>query len=194
MNRRTPTAARITAFSAAALALGACSADGGSEDAGDGAEARGSYDIDPATGETRAQYTGDDGTTTTLRSGEKVPVALPAGFTIYPEARVTNNTRVEQGAGQLVLVTPRTGRMHQIRAHLSHIGRPILGDGYYGGEMRLAGKPVPRLMLHALSLKGPHPDGGALYVDAPPPADFRIAAEGVGASLTEALANLPDPE
>lgn len=105
MNRRTPTAARITAFSAAALALGACSADGGSEDAEDGAEARGSYDIDPATGETRAEYTGDDGTTTTLRSGEKVPVALPAGFTIYPEARVTNNTRVEQGAGQLVLVT-----------------------------------------------------------------------------------------
>ena len=39
-----------------------------------------------------------------MRSGEKVPVALPAGFAVYPGASVTNNTRVEQADGLLVLL------------------------------------------------------------------------------------------
>ncbi len=59
--------------------------------AGAGAEPRVSYDIDARTGETSARHTDGDGTTTTMRSGEKVPVALPAGFAVYPGASVTNN-------------------------------------------------------------------------------------------------------
>ena len=39
-----------------------------------------------------------------MRSGERVPVALPAGFKLYPGARITNNTRVDQADGQLVLI------------------------------------------------------------------------------------------
>ncbi len=65
---------------------------------------RGSYDIDSETGETRATYRNDDGTTTTMRSGEAVPVDLPAGFELYPAATVTNNTRVEQPDGAMVLL------------------------------------------------------------------------------------------
>ena len=65
---------------------------------------RGSYDFDDETGETRATYRNDDGTTTTMRSGEAVPVDLPAGFELYPAATVTNNTRVEQPDGAMVLL------------------------------------------------------------------------------------------
>ena len=104
---RSPPAARLAAFTAAALAVGACGgeAESAGENGGDGAEPRGSYDIDAETGETRARHTGDDGTVTTMHSGERVPVELPAGFALYPGARVTNNTRVEQAAGVLVLLT-----------------------------------------------------------------------------------------
>ena len=102
-----PHAARLAAFSAAALALSGCGGDAEDTEgasAGDGAEPRGSYDIDARTGETSARHTDGDGTTTTMRSGEKVPVALPAGFAVYPGASVTNNTRVEQADGLLVLL------------------------------------------------------------------------------------------
>ena len=73
---RSPPAARLAAFTAAALAVGACGgeAENAGENGGDGAEPRGSYDIDAETGETRARHTGDDGTVTTMRSGERVPV------------------------------------------------------------------------------------------------------------------------
>jgi 23S rRNA-/tRNA-specific pseudouridylate synthase len=37
----------------------------------------------------------------------------------------------------LLLVTPITGRMHQIRAHLSHIGHPLDGDGRYALKLKL---------------------------------------------------------
>ncbi|MDR1912691.1 MAG: RluA family pseudouridine synthase [Helicobacteraceae bacterium] len=48
-----------------------------------------------------------------------------------------------EGKRTLLEVTIVTGRSHQIRVHLSHIGSPILGDLNYGG------KPYKRLMLHA---------------------------------------------
>ncbi len=44
-------------------------------------------------------------------------------------------------------LTPTTGRTHQLRVHLSHIGHPIIGDILYGGE------PADRLYLHAKSLE-----------------------------------------
>jgi tRNA pseudouridine32 synthase / 23S rRNA pseudouridine746 synthase len=50
-----------------------------------------------------------------------------------------------------VLVRPLTGRTHQIRAHLSHAGAPILGDEAYGGP------PADRLYLHAWAVRLPWP-------------------------------------
>lgn len=98
--------ARLTAFATAAIALSACGSDASEADSTAEAEreTRGTYDIDAATGETRAEYTDDDGTTTTMRSGERVPVELPPGFSVYPGATVVNNTRVEQADGLLVLL------------------------------------------------------------------------------------------
>ena len=72
----------------------------------------------------------------------------------------------------LLELSPRTGRMHQLRVHLASIGRPIAGDARYGGVLALAGAPVPRLMLHACALAFPHPAGGERRIVAPLPDDM----------------------
>ena len=74
--------------------------------------------------------------------------------------------------GALVELEPLTGRMHQLRVHMAHIGRPLIGDVRYGGALTVAGRAAPRLMLHAARLSFPHPDGGVKTVEAPAPADF----------------------
>ncbi len=51
-----------------------------------------------------------------------------------------------QGNKSLVSLCPRTGRTHQLRVHLQHLGTPILGDRVYG-------KPATRLYLHAYKLE-----------------------------------------
>jgi tRNA pseudouridine32 synthase/23S rRNA pseudouridine746 synthase len=80
----------------------------------------------------------------------------------------------------LLELSPRTGRMHQLRVHLASIGRPIAGDPRYGGALALYGQPVARLMLHAAALVFPHPAGGETRIEAPPPADFAALAARIG--------------
>jgi tRNA pseudouridine32 synthase/23S rRNA pseudouridine746 synthase len=82
--------------------------------------------------------------------------------------------------GALVELQPFTGRMHQLRVHMAHIGRPLIGDVRYGGALTAAGQGAPRLMLHAASLRFPHPDGGERTVSADPPEDFRSLARAMG--------------
>jgi 23S rRNA pseudouridine955/2504/2580 synthase len=73
----------------------------------------------------------------------------------------------------LVALRPRTGRTHQLRAHLAAIHCPILGDGKYGGPAsRVEGAPSSRLHLHARALRLPAPDGRLVAIEAPPPAIF----------------------
>jgi 23S rRNA pseudouridine1911/1915/1917 synthase len=65
--------------------------------------------------------------------------------------------------GHYVVARIHTGRTHQIRVHLAHLGRPILGDVLYGGA------PSDRLWLHAWRLGLKHPVTGAdLRLEAPP--------------------------
>jgi 23S rRNA pseudouridine955/2504/2580 synthase len=71
-----------------------------------------------------------------------------------------------------VALNPVTGRTHQLRAHMTAIGTPILGDGKYGGA---AAHPAGiadarRLHLHARALALPLPKGGVRRVIAPLPA------------------------
>jgi len=67
----------------------------------------------------------------------------------------------------LVELSPRTGRMHQLRVHMASLGRPIAGDPRYGGALVIAGVAIPRLMLHSSALSFPHPGGGERRVEAP---------------------------
>lgn len=98
------------------------------------------------------------------------------------EASTAYRTLSANTAGALVELQPETGRMHQLRAHLAALGRPIAGDGKYGGLFTLAGASVPRLMLHAASLDIPHPAGGRLTLRAPPPGEFSALLAVLGLS------------
>jgi len=77
----------------------------------------------------------------------------------------------------LLRVNPATGRRHQIRVHLYHIGHPILGDLRYGERARQ--ERYPRLMLHALALEFALPSGERVTVEAPPPPSFEKVIAGL---------------
>lgn len=77
----------------------------------------------------------------------------------------------ERAPGATLLeVRPETGRRHQIRAHLYHIGHPILGDARYGDAATAAA--CRRLMLHALSVEFVTRDGLTPGARAEPPPSF----------------------
>jgi 23S rRNA pseudouridine1911/1915/1917 synthase len=68
----------------------------------------------------------------------------------------------------LLEVMPLTGRTHQIRVHLAHLGHPVLGDFMYG-----RGDLAPRMALHAAKISFEHPETGKpLTVEAPLPEDL----------------------
>ncbi len=71
----------------------------------------------------------------------------------------------------------KTGRTHQIRVHLSHLGFPIAGDDKYGDFARnreLMKLGLKRMFLHAQSIAFNHPlTGEALQISAPLPADLQ---------------------
>lgn len=75
----------------------------------------------------------------------------------------------------LLRVRIETGRTHQIRVHLSHIGLPIVGDMLYGRRSLDAMIPdcPKRQMLHATKFAFDHPrDGRRMEFSVPPPADM----------------------
>ena len=84
----------------------------------------------------------------------------------------------------LLAVQLETGRTHQIRVHLGHIGHPVVGDPTYGGRRRLVAAASPplntalaafrRQALHAHKLAFEHPASGhEVAFEAPLPADFQ---------------------
>jgi 23S rRNA pseudouridine1911/1915/1917 synthase len=75
----------------------------------------------------------------------------------------------------LVECTLHTGRTHQIRVHLKHLGHPLLGDQLYGGK---TGPDYPRQMLHAAKLGFFHPRNSRwMEFESPVPADFELKPE-----------------
>jgi 23S rRNA pseudouridine1911/1915/1917 synthase len=92
-------------------------------------------------------------------------------FVVAPhgDPAVTSVVRRASARGvTLVQCRLQTGRTHQVRVHLAHVGFPVLGDRLYGGT-----GDAPRPMLHAAWLALPHPRNGApTRIEAPLPADF----------------------
>jgi 23S rRNA pseudouridine1911/1915/1917 synthase len=111
-------------------------------------------------------------------------------------AQTTAHVVARFGTVDLLRVELATGRTHQIRVHLSHVGHPIVGDPVYGGggSRRISGagrrsaraieQVTPRQTLHAAMLGFRHPMSGAeMKLTSEWPADLSAtlvrAAEGV---------------
>ena len=110
------------------------------------------------------------------RKGLDIMQVAPSG----QAARTRYRTLAAANGAALLELRPETGRMHQLRAHLAHIGAPIAGDGKYGGLYRIGAVEISGLMLHALRLDLPHPEAGRITLEAPPPAAFAAAAHSLG--------------
>ena len=80
------------------------------------------------------------------------------------------------GAYSLLQAQLKTGRTHQIRVHLAHLGFPIVGDDKYGDfelNKRLAKQGMKRMFLHAWKLAFVHPlTGDRLKLEAPLPPEL----------------------
>ena len=117
---------------------------------------------------------------------------------VFPEGdrgkhAVTHYDTIEQlGAVSIVKCVLETGRTHQIRVHMRHIGHPLFSDARYGGDQVLRGVPsatykafvqgcfdiCPRQALHARTLGFRHPvTGEEMDFSAPIPADMQALFE-----------------
>jgi 23S rRNA pseudouridine1911/1915/1917 synthase len=144
------------------------------------------------------------------------PTVIEAPIARHPQDRkrmtVTAGGRVARtdafvvgrfGVADLLRLELHTGRTHQIRVHLEHLGHPIVGDPVYagGGSRRISGPPrraaealeraTPRQALHAAALAFRHPASGEpLDFHSEWPSDLRPALLALGG---EDLVARPDP-
>jgi 23S rRNA pseudouridine955/2504/2580 synthase len=113
---------------------------------------------------------------------------------------VTYYAVVETAAHQLAWLSlkPVTGRTHQLRAHMAHIGHPIVGDPKYFSieNWQLPGGIQNRLHLMARRLTIPHPRAGTIDVTAPLPAHMVQSWNllGFDASRYDPIENAPDED
>lgn len=101
---------------------------------------------------------------------ERNPKA-PASFRVGANGKsATTRYRViaSNSTYSLVELKPETGRTHQLRVHMSHIGTPIVGDALYGG----GSSPIGRLCLHAQELEITIPTSDRRTFKADPPTDL----------------------
>ncbi len=96
-------------------------------------------------------------------------IADPNGREAITEYQVI----AENSRFSLVELKPRTGRTHQLRIHMAHIGTPILGDKVYNPKSPKA----DRMYLHAASLEITIPDSKRVTFTAPLPEEFRDAVK-----------------
>jgi 23S rRNA pseudouridine1911/1915/1917 synthase len=138
--------------------------------------------------------------------GDELDVDAPVGRALGDRKRMaviergrparTRFRRLERWhAADLLEAELDTGRTHQIRVHLLHIGHPVVGDRVYagGGARGVSGpfhawareleRRVPRQFLHAVELAFRHPrTGEPLRLHAPLPDDLRLAADWASAT------------
>ncbi len=87
---------------------------------------------------------------------------LPGGRDALTLYEVKAHYSNQEGSYSLVECKPKTGRTHQIRIHMKHLGNPIVADDFYAGRKtaRNDRKWCPRLFLHAKDISFNHPGSG----------------------------------
>jgi 23S rRNA pseudouridine955/2504/2580 synthase len=120
---------------------------------------------------------------------ELVRPADPKEFGAEPAE--TEYVTVSRAGGRAtwMALRPHTGRTHQLRAHMKAMGHPILGDPKYGDDTSAALSEGLKLQLHARRLTIPHPDQGALTLEAPISPELKAGFDRFGFHESEA-----DPE
>jgi len=107
------------------------------------------------------------------------------------KSALTDLTRLSSGGGYaLVRAKPHTGRMHQIRVHLAHLGHPLVGDELYGGRREDgSGRPLlDRAALHSESITFFHPGTGEpMTITAPLWEDMRAFLAEHGMPVPEGV-------
>lgn len=99
----------------------------------------------------------------------------PSQFRVDPNgksAQTVYKVLASNGKYSLVELKPLTGRTHQLRVHMAHLGTPIHGDRVYGKE-------ADRLYLHAAELEITIPGGERKTFSTPVPPEFAALAEQV---------------
>ena len=111
-------------------------------------------------------------------SRKRMATGAPRGRAATTEYRVISATE----DASLLECQLRSGRTHQIRVHLHHLGHPVLGDKVYAPKRA---RGFPRQMLHAWKLAFRHPRSGDWkQFEAPVPIDFRETLDAVGITFT----------
>ena len=84
---------------------------------------------------------------------------LPGGKKATTHYLTTNYYRKGKEKYSLMTLFPKTGRTHQIRIHLKHLGYPVVSDEFYAGRKTARKDRVwcPRLFLHASKISFTHP-------------------------------------
>lgn len=118
-----------------------------------------------------------------------------------PDARPSRtHWRIQNRFGGITQIECKldTGRTHQIRVHMAHVGHPLLGDELYGGTANLAIqfvapnntslksmiKNIKRQMLHAHEIHFTHPRSGqAMKFQSEPPRDYQVILKALQASV-----------
>ncbi len=108
-------------------------------------------------------------------------------FGVFPEGRpaitnykVTGYYSLSSNPFTILELYPKTGRTHQLRVHLKHIGHPVVADPLYAGRKTLREdlKTFPRLFLHAKSIEFVHPvTKKVIKLESPFPPDLASALE-----------------
>ena len=114
-----------------------------------------------------------------LASGERRVSVREGGLASHTRIRL----RKRRGDYSLLEAELKTGRTHQIRVHLAHLGFPIAGDDKYGDfalNKQLARAGLKRMFLHACKIVVEHPQtGNSMAFEAPLPADLERFLEQV---------------
>jgi 23S rRNA pseudouridine1911/1915/1917 synthase len=116
------------------------------------------------------------------RASSHVKMKAGSGKEAKTEYRILQTNAGAGGVDEMALLRVKlhTGRTHQIRVHMAHIGHPVVGDQLYGGTFKKQDADlVQRQFLHAAQLKFRLPDNTSIELESPLPQELKEVLDKV---------------